>query len=122
MPGTVIVLTAVDQQLRGYLSRFLSEISTGQYVGDCSARVRDAIWLRVTESVSGRGIGKAMMISPAANEQGFNVALCGYADREAVDLDGMIVIGTKTARSEQRTQPSKSKHWSNAYWWKKSRY
>lgn len=40
---TVIVLTAVPPGLRGHLTRWLLEISSGVYVGYVSARVRELI-------------------------------------------------------------------------------
>lgn len=43
----VIVLTACPAGLRGDLTRWLMEISPGVFVGDVSARVREALWDRV---------------------------------------------------------------------------
>ena len=43
----VLSLTACPEGLRGNLSRWLFEISPGVFVGNISARVRDAIWERV---------------------------------------------------------------------------
>lgn len=43
----VIFVVNVSIQLRGYLTRFLSEIQAGLFIGDVSARVRDLLWERI---------------------------------------------------------------------------
>ena len=40
----VITLTDCPPKVRGDLSKWLLEISTGVYVGNLSARVRDELW------------------------------------------------------------------------------
>ena len=62
----VIVVTTCPPSVRGDLSRWLFEISTGVFVGHVSARVREALWTRVTAFVHD---GKAIMAYSASNEQ-----------------------------------------------------
>jgi len=52
----VIIVSSIPQQLRGYLTRFLMEPSTGVFVGHVSARVRDSLWSKVADNI---GVGKA---------------------------------------------------------------
>ena len=40
----VLVMEKIPRQLRGYISRFLMEIKSGVFIGDCSQRVRDGLW------------------------------------------------------------------------------
>ena len=61
-------MTNCPPKLRGDLSKWLCEINTGVYVGQVSARVREAIWDRICENV---GDGQATMVYSFANEQRF---------------------------------------------------
>lgn len=47
----VLVLSACPLGLRGYLTRWLLEISAGVFVGSVSTRVRQLMWKRTTEMV-----------------------------------------------------------------------
>ncbi|EPD26789.1 CRISPR-associated endoribonuclease cas2, subtype I-e [Actinotignum schaalii FB123-CNA-2] len=88
----VVNAVAIPDHLRGYLSRFLSEVTTGLYVGVVSARVRDNLWER---AVSAAGSGSLTLIyNDAAREQGFALRSTGSGSRPVLDLDGMLVIGT----------------------------
>ena len=92
----VIVVESVSPRLRGHLRRFLVEVATGVYVGRIPARVRERLWDRV---VSALGPGRALIVRPAANEQGFVFDLAGWTDRELVDLDGFQLSRILTQES-----------------------
>lgn len=62
----VITLTATPVSLRGDLTKWLMEISTGVYVGNISARVRDELWERICLYCKE---GQAAMVFSAKNEQ-----------------------------------------------------
>lgn len=62
----IVVLTDCPPKLRGDLSKWLFEINTGVYVGNVSARVREALWIRICETVQQ---GQATMVYPAPGEQ-----------------------------------------------------
>ena len=47
----VITLNNCPQKLRGDLSKWLIEINSGVFVGNLSARVRDAVWNRICEHI-----------------------------------------------------------------------
>ncbi|WP_246062274.1 type I-E CRISPR-associated endoribonuclease Cas2e [Haloactinospora alba] len=85
----VITTTAVPDHVRGALSRWMVEPSTGVYVGTMSARVRDELWDAVSASV---GDGAAVCLYPADNEQGFDVRTAGERRREVVDWEGMMLV------------------------------
>ncbi|MBB6000061.1 type I-E CRISPR-associated endoribonuclease Cas2e [Streptomonospora salina] len=85
----VITTTAVPAHVRGALSRWMVEPSTGVYVGTMSARVRDELWAAVSASV---GDGAAVCLCPADNEQGFDVRTAGERRREVVDWEGMMLV------------------------------
>ena len=62
----VVSLTNCPPKLRGDLSKWLLEINTGVYVGQVSARVREALWKRICENV---GSGQAAMVREAIRDK-----------------------------------------------------
>jgi CRISPR-associated protein Cas2 len=84
----IIVLSSCPQSLKGELSLWLFEIDTGVYVGKVSARVRERLWKRILNEI---GTGRAVMVFPVHNEQGFDFRLHNCS-RERVDLDGVVAI------------------------------
>ncbi|MGW2826495.1 type I-E CRISPR-associated endoribonuclease Cas2e [Streptomyces sp. NPDC001443] len=65
---TVIVLTNCPAGLRGFLTRWLLEISAGVFVGNPTARIRDILWNEVQQYA---GQGRALLAHTTNNEQGF---------------------------------------------------
>ena len=104
----VIVLTACPVGLRGYLTRWLLEISAGVFVGRVNARVRDRLWGRVLEMVKD---GKAIMVFSAPTEQGLDFRVHRH-DWEPVELDGLRVM-LRPADPTQTT-PALRPGWSTA--------
>ena len=84
----VVSLTKCPPKLRGDLSKWLMEINTGVYVGNVSARVREALWKRITDSLRD---GQATMVCSANNEQGMSCRV-HHADRNPVDYDGYTLM------------------------------
>lgn len=64
----VITLTDTPPKIRGDLSKWMLEISTGVYVGNISSRVRDELWARICENI---GKGRATIVYSAQCEQHF---------------------------------------------------
>ena len=64
----VICVSNCPPGLRGDLSKWLSEVNTGVYIGRLSAKVRDELWRRVCDSIRS---GQATMAYSTNNEQGF---------------------------------------------------
>lgn len=118
----VLSLTACPIGLRGDLSRWLFEISPGVFVGNVTARVRDALWQRVLgESKSGR----AVMVYSMRTEQ--HLAFRTFrSDWQTVDCDGLELVRKPT---DEDKDPLRGWHsgalkpgWSNASRWHKARY
>lgn len=84
----VLVLSACPPGLRGYLTRWLLEISAGVFVGHVSRRVRDLMWERTIEMVR---TGRAIMVCSARNEQRLEFVVHGH-HWEPVDLDGITLM------------------------------
>lgn len=109
----VLVVTACPAGLRGHLTRWLLEISPGVFVGVLSRRVRELVWDRVCELIKD---GRAIMISPARNEQRLEFQVHGH-DWEPVDIDGLSLI-----RRPHTGQALQSAAKPRAGWSKASRY
>ena len=85
----VVSLSNVPPKLRGFLTKYLWEISTGVYAGKVNARIREALWKRITENTN--EISKAIMVFPSNNEQGFDFYTEG-SSWIPVDFDGLKLI------------------------------
>jgi len=84
----VITLTNCQPKLRGDLSKWLCEINTGVYVGQVSARVREALWDRICANI---GDGQATMVYSFANEQRFEFRTHNTAWK-VHDFDGIKLM------------------------------
>jgi len=84
----IINLSDCPPKIRGDLSKWLFEINTGIYVGNLSARVRDALWDRIKENI---GSGRATMVYTTNTEQGFDFEVYG-STWEPVDYDGLKIM------------------------------
>ena len=84
----VISLTDCPPKVRGDLSKWLLEISTGVYVGNINARVRETLWKRVCENVNE---GRATMVFSSNGEQRLDFAVHNTS-WVPVDLDGIKLV------------------------------
>ncbi|MCG7206395.1 type I-E CRISPR-associated endoribonuclease Cas2e [Streptomyces arenae] len=108
---TVIVLTNCPAGLRGFLTRWLLEISPGVFIGDPSARVRDALWHEVCQY---SGQGRALLAHTANNEQGFTFRTHEHA-WHPLDHEGLTLIrrpNNRAATPAPETSPRPG--WSKA--------
>ncbi|PJJ65188.1 type I-E CRISPR-associated endoribonuclease Cas2e [Compostimonas suwonensis] len=105
----VLVLTACPSGLRGHLTRWLLEISSGVFVGHVSARVRDLMWERVVELAKD---GRAIMIYSARNEQKLAFKVHRH-DWKPVDFDGIQLMLRPSEDQTEKTPPLRP-GWSNA--------
>ncbi|EFE72207.1 crispr-associated protein [Streptomyces viridosporus ATCC 14672] len=102
MPSMVVIATtAVPDHLRGALSQWTSEVVPGIFIGSVSARVRDELWHAVTEVV---GTGAALLVHPAATEQGYAIRTAGTRRRVPVDFNGLTLIRMTAAPRVKETQ------------------
>jgi CRISPR-associated protein Cas2 len=87
---TVLILERVPPGLRGDLSRWMIEVSTGVFVGDVSGLVREQLW----EQCTGGALegGSAQLIHPAATPQGFDVRTLNPRGRYAERVDGVWLV------------------------------
>ena len=85
----VIILEKVSPSVRGELTRWLLEPRTGVFVGCVSALVRDKLWENICRRA---GIGGALLIHPAASEQGYTLRSHGATSRTLGDFEGLTLI------------------------------
>lgn len=104
----VMVLEKVTPSLRGELSRWLIEVSSGVYVGHVTARVRDRLW---TKCADRRGAGRVFQAWNTNNEQRFSMRLSGSKTRRIVDWEGVLLVEELkeelTAPQKRRIKPQK---------------
>ncbi|MDD6268481.1 MAG: type I-E CRISPR-associated endoribonuclease Cas2e [Oscillospiraceae bacterium] len=84
----VVCMTKCPPKLRGDLSKWLLEINTGVYVGQVSARVREALWKRICDHISD---GQATMVFSAQNEQHMDFYVHNTSWKP-VDFDGIKLM------------------------------
>ena len=93
-----MTLEKVPASLRGELSRWMIEVSTGVFVGKLSALVRDLLWEKCEES---KRTGRCCQVYRVNNEQGFAIRMAGDVERSVIDLDGVQLVAVKNAAWEQ---------------------
>lgn len=84
----VVTMTNCPPKLRGDLSKWLIEINTGVYVGNVSARVREALWKRICDNISD---GQATMVFNAQNEQHMDFYVHNTTWKP-IDFDGIKLM------------------------------
>jgi CRISPR-associated protein Cas2 len=106
---TVIVLTTCPPGLRGFLTRWLLEISAGVFIGNPSARIRDALWNEVQQYA---GQGRALLAHTTNHEQGYTFRTHDHAWHPA-DHEGLTLI-RRPNRQPPPTPAAPKPGWSNA--------
>ncbi|MGW4378969.1 type I-E CRISPR-associated endoribonuclease Cas2e [Kitasatospora sp. NPDC004531] len=102
---TVLSVTAVPDHLRGALTRWLLEVTPQLYVGTISAKVREELWTSVSHCIAD---GVAVLVHPAANEQGFTLRTAGPQRRRPVDFDGLLLIAQARAAPAEGQEIAKA--------------
>ncbi|WP_285726864.1 type I-E CRISPR-associated endoribonuclease Cas2e [Psychromicrobium xiongbiense] len=109
----VLVLSACPAGLRGYLTRWLLELSAGVFVGRVSKRVRELMWEKAVSMV---GNGRAIMVYSARNEQGLEFKVHGH-HWTPIDFDGITLLLRLADPADAPTASStmgRRTGWSNA--------
>jgi CRISPR-associated protein Cas2 len=91
----VMILEKVPPSLKGDLSRWLVEVTTGVYVGHASALVRDLLWDKCVRHVYR---GRCYQLYRANTEQGYVIRMHGDSERAIVDFDGLQLVTVHDAR------------------------
>ncbi len=94
----VMVLEKVPKSLRGELTRWMLEVSTGVFVGTLSAVVRDLLWEKCVEKSRA---GRCCQLYRTNNEQGYAIRMHGDSNRSVSDFDGLMLVTVKNAKWER---------------------
>ena len=103
----VVTMTRCPAKIRGDLTKWLLEIDTGVYVGSVlyvgsvSARVRDDLWERITDTI---GSGRATMAFSTNGEQKYDFYVWN-PEWEPVDFDGIKLIRRKLSTRHEVRSP-----------------
>ena len=100
MPLTVITLKNSPPSLRGDLTKWMQEISTGVYVGNFNTKIREELWDRVVESV---GSGEATMTYAYRNEIGYKFETHN-SNKIPIDFDGIPLVFTPINQKESKKE------------------
>jgi CRISPR-associated protein Cas2 len=106
---TVVVLTHCPIGLRGFLTRWLLEISPGVFLGNPSARIRDALWDEVRQY---SGNGRALLAYADNSEQGYAFRTHDHK-WHPVDHEGLTLIFRSSDQRAPASSPPTS-GWSKA--------
>lgn len=98
----VVTMTRCPAKIRGDLTKWLLEIDTGVYVGSVSARVRDGLWERITDTI---GSGRATMAFSTNGEQKYDFYVWN-PEWEPVDFDGIKLIRRKLSTRHEVRSPA----------------
>ncbi len=90
----VMILEAVSPSLRGELSRWLTPICTGVYVGRVSVLVRDSLWKLAVAKVK---TGRVLQAWDQPGEPGYGLRAHGLTNSSLVDLEGLPMIAVQDA-------------------------
>ncbi|WUD70245.1 type I-E CRISPR-associated endoribonuclease Cas2e [Streptomyces sp. NBC_00510] len=100
---TVVVLIAAPPGLRGHLTRWFLETAPGVFVGTPNPRIRDRLWNVLAERISD---GQAVMIEPAATEQGWSVRTAGRDRWTPADFDGITLMARPRGNGTEPWRPT----------------
>lgn len=94
MPLTVITIKNIKPSLRGDLSKWMQEISTGVYIGNFNSKIRDKLWKRVKENITD---GEATLSYYCNNEIGYSFDTYN-SDRKIFDYEGIPLVYIPTEK------------------------
>lgn len=100
MPLTVITLKKSPPSLRGDLTKWMQEISTGVYVGNFNTKIREKLRARVVESV---GSGEATMTYAYRNEIGYKFETHN-SNRIPMDFEGIPLVLTPASPQKDKKE------------------
>lgn len=100
MPFTVITLKKVPQSLRGDLTKWMQEITTGVYIGNFNTKVREKLWKRVKENVKD---GEATLSFSYRNELGyqFDTHNTNFSN---IDMDGIPLVFIPNENADEKRE------------------
>ena len=100
MPFTVITLKKVPQALRGDLTKWMQEITTGVYIGNFNTKVREKLWKRVKENVKD---GEATLSFSYRNELGYQFDTHNTSFSN-IDMEGIPLVFIPNENTDEKRE------------------
>jgi len=94
-----MILEKVPTSLRGELTRWMIEPSTGVFIGHLSGMVRDRLWEKCCAQVKEGGVIQAWSTN---TEQRYTMRLYGDTQRQVVDFEGLYLIRKNHPQSRDK--------------------
>lgn len=103
MPMTVITVTNAPPSLKGDLTKWMQEISTGVYIGNFNTKIRENLWKRIKDSI---GNGQATISYRYNNEIGYRFQTF-QTFQKPIDYDGiqLVLYPNKEEKSKDKLKP-----------------
>lgn len=99
----VVVLENAPPRLRGRLAIWLLEVRAGVYIGEYNRKIREYLWLQVTDGI---GDGNAVIAwRELGQEAGFDFDTFGMNRRIPVEFDGIRLVEFLPVDSPDTTPP-----------------
>ena len=93
----VMILEKTPTSLKGELSRWLIEPKSGVFLGNPTARVRDALWEMAVAKARG---GSVTQIWSYPCAQGYRYRQAGAPSRMLMDFEGLALVYTPERKAE----------------------
>jgi len=90
----ILKTEAIPNHLDGYISRYLTEIRSGLYLGSMSSRSIDHLWATTLLNIE---TGDAVLVMPAKTELGFTLRDTPHRRWGTQDYDGIILPYTRSS-------------------------
>ena len=88
---TVIILERAAPGQRGALTKWMTEVAAGVFVGRLRKRVRERLWESIAEQAADDG-ASALMVWRTNTPQGFEIRSENPQGRYAEDVDGVWLV------------------------------
>ena len=89
----VLRTESIPEHLHGYISRYLTAVRSGLYVGSLSSRSIDRLWKAILLNIEN---GDVVLITPAKGEQNFVVRNTENNRWGLCDYDGITLPYTRS--------------------------
>lgn len=104
----VIILSLAPESVKGVVSRYLIEVSTGVFIGDMASNIRHEIWDFIRGNI-GKGTG---ILAVSENSiTGFKIETINMKNRDFRSIDGVEWLYVQLENSS--SDSTKRSGWSN---------
>lgn len=95
-----MILEKLPRKWRGVLSRWLTEVRPGVFLGNPNQRIRDELWKKVTDRPA---VGYVLQVWSSRHPQGFDYRQYGTSKRMLQDFEGLglVALACKTGKNRK---------------------